>query len=156
MLRLSPILFDLLRYGGAVHMFGLGFGFLRSEAPINPIEAKSAPFLDEAIFLLLNPKAYLVFTQYLHASESSDPALEIWITVVFVLNNLLAVAVWTFAADFLLRRFSSAEPPHDLVCSNRIHITLRVPTSCAPVYGPGGRLHLSREPFSRMASRNVP
>jgi len=110
--RLSPILFDLLRYGGAAYVLWLAWGFLRAGATTDTAEAQKATALDGAILLLLNPKAYLIialmFTQFLPVSGASDPALVVWITAVFTLNNFLAFTVWTLAGDLLMRRFRSA------------------------------------------------
>jgi len=110
--RLSPMLFDLLRYGGAAYVFWLAWGFLRARAMTGTAKPREATALDGVILLLLNPKAYLIialmFTQFLPASGAGDPALVIWITAVFTLNNLLAFTVWTLAGDLLTRRFRSA------------------------------------------------
>jgi threonine/homoserine/homoserine lactone efflux protein len=109
---LSPVLFDLLRFGGAVYVFWLAWGFLRAGAMTGTTEARQASVLDGAILLMLNPKAYLIialmFTQFPPASGGNDPALVLWITAVFTLNNFLAFAVWTLAGDLLTRRFRSA------------------------------------------------
>ncbi len=110
--RLSPILFDILRYGGAAYVLWLAWGFLRAGATTVTAEARRATVLDGAILLLLNPKAYviiaLMFTQFLPVSGANDPALVVWIATVFTLNNLLAFTVGTLAGDLLLRRFRSA------------------------------------------------
>ena len=114
---LSPIVFDLLRYGGAAYVFWVALAFLRAGATTDTAEARQATGMDGAVLLLLNPKAYviiaLMFTQFLPVSDVSDPGLVIWITTVFTLNNLLAFTVWTLAGDLLMRRFrsvSSARP----------------------------------------------
>jgi threonine/homoserine/homoserine lactone efflux protein len=110
--RLSPALFDLLRYGGAAYVLWLAWGFLRAGAATDTAEARRATALDGAILLLVNPKAYLIiglmFTQFLPATGANNAALVIWITAVFTLNNLLAFTLWTLAGDMLLRRFRSA------------------------------------------------
>jgi len=111
---MSPILFDLLRYGGAAYVFWLALGFLRAGATTGTATAtaQQATAMDGAILLLLNPKAYviiaLMFTQFLPVTGASDPGLVVWITAVFTLNNLLAFTVWTLAGDLLMRRFRSA------------------------------------------------
>ena len=109
---LSPVLFASLRLGGAAYVFWLAWGFLRAGATTGTTEARQASVRDGAILLLLNPKAYLIiglmFTQFLPAPGVYDPALVVWITVVFTLNNLLAFTVWTVAGDLLARRFRSA------------------------------------------------
>ena len=110
--RLSPVLFDLLRYGGAAYVFWLAWGFLRAGTATDTAAVREAGALDGAILLLLNPKAYLIialmFTQFLPVTGAGDPALVVWITAVFTLNNLLAFTVWTLAGDFLMRRFRSS------------------------------------------------
>lgn len=110
--RVHPVLFDLLRYGGAVYVFWLALGLLRAGAMSDSAQARQATALDGAILLLLNPKAYviiaLMFTQFLPASGVHDPALVVWITLVFTLNNLLAFTAWTLFGDLLARRFRSA------------------------------------------------
>ncbi|MFN7225289.1 MAG: LysE family translocator [Paracoccaceae bacterium] len=110
--RLSPILFDLLRYGGAVYALWLALGFLRSGTTKDTSEARQATALNGAILLLISPKAYLItalmFTQFLPVSKANNPAPVIWITAVFTLNNLLAFTIWTFAGDLRMRRFRSA------------------------------------------------
>lgn len=114
---LSPIVFDLLRYGGAAYVFWVAMGFLWVGATTDTAEARQATAMDGAVLLLLNPKAYviiaLMFTQFLPVSAVCDPGLVVWITTVFTLNNLLAFTVWTLAGDLLMRRFrstSSARP----------------------------------------------
>lgn len=111
--RLSPVLFDLLRYGGAAYVLWLAWGFLRAGTTTGAAEAREATALDGAVLLLLNPKAYLIialmFTQFLPASGAGNPALVIWITVVFTLNNLLAFTLWTLAGDLMMRRFRSGQ-----------------------------------------------
>jgi threonine/homoserine/homoserine lactone efflux protein len=110
--RLGPALFDLLRTGGAVYVLWLAWGFLRAghlpEAPA----PRPATARDGVVLLVLNPKAHviiaLMFTQFLPASGAGDPALVLWITLVFTLNNLLAFTLWTIAGDLLMRRFRAA------------------------------------------------
>lgn len=110
--RASPVLFDLLRYGGAAYVLWLALGFLRAGTISDSAQARQATALDGAVLLLLNPKAYviiaLMFTQFLPLSGPNDPALVVWITLVFTLNNLLAFTAWTLFGDLLARRFRSA------------------------------------------------
>ncbi len=110
--QLSPILFDLLRYGGGAYVLWLAFGFLRAGAMAGMTELRGATALDGAILLLCNPKAYLIialmFTQFLSPSGTDEPWRVVWITLVFTLNNLVAFTVWTLAGDLMTRRFRSA------------------------------------------------
>lgn len=112
LVRVTPVLFDLLRYGGAAYVVWLALGFLRAGAMTGTAQARQATALDGAILLLLNPKAYviiaLMFTQFLPASGPVDPVLVVWITLVFTLNNALAFTAWTLFGDLLARRFRSA------------------------------------------------
>lgn len=93
---LTPVLFDLLRYGGAAYVLWLAAGFLRAGATDARAEVAPASARDGAVLLLFNPKAYviiaLMFTQFLPVAGGggSDLALVLWITLVFTLNNLLA------------------------------------------------------------------
>jgi threonine/homoserine/homoserine lactone efflux protein len=109
--RMSPILFDILRFAGAAYVFWLAWTFLRAGAVTTRAAARGASALDGAILLVLNPKAWLIialmFTQFLPATATPDPALVLWITAIFTLNNLLAFTIWTLAGDLMLRRFRS-------------------------------------------------
>jgi len=109
--RLSPTLFDLLRYGGSAYVLWLAYVFMRAGATTGIAEPRQATAFDGAILLVLNPKAYLIivlmFTQFLPKTEGTDTATILWITTVFTLNNLLAFTIWTLAGDLLLRRFRS-------------------------------------------------
>ncbi len=109
---LSPVLFAILRYGGAVYVLWLAWLFLRAGGTSGAAQAREATALDGAVLLVLNPKAYviivLLFTQFLPAAGGNDPALVLWITAVFTLNNLVAFTIWTLAGDLLLRRFRNA------------------------------------------------
>lgn len=109
--RMSPILFDVLRVAGAAYVLWLAWTFLRAGVVTSEAQARGATALDGAVLLILNPKAWLIialmFTQFLPTAESPDPALVLWITGVFTLNNLAAFTIWTLAGDLILRRFRS-------------------------------------------------
>ena len=108
---LGPVLVDVLRHAGAAYVVWLAWGFLRAGGIEGEAEARRATALDGAVLLVLNPKAYLIialmFTQFLPTGGAAQPALILWITTVFTLNNLVAFAVWTVAGDLLTRRFRS-------------------------------------------------
>jgi len=67
--------------------------------------AGPATFLDGAVLLLLNPKAYviiaLMFTQFLPEAGAERGGPVMMITTVFTLNNLIAFTVWTVLGDRL-------------------------------------------------------
>jgi threonine/homoserine/homoserine lactone efflux protein len=107
--RMSTEVFDLMRYLGSAYIFWLALKFLRAGATDDDKTARRATFMDGAILLLLNPKAYLIlalmFTQFLPVDTNSEIWLVLWITSVFTLNNLIAFTLWTVAGDVLMRRF---------------------------------------------------
>lgn len=106
----SPV-FDLLRFAGSAYVLWLAIGLLRAGGSAAPTQTKEATALDGALLLLFNPKAYLIialmFTQFLPTTGPEDPALVVWITAFFTLNNLLAFTLWTVAGDLLTRRLRS-------------------------------------------------
>ena len=108
----SPQIFGILKYGGVAYMFWLALIFLRAGATTEASGVRKATFWDGVILMVLNPKAYLIialmFSQFLPATGKNDPALVLWITAIFTVNNLLAFAVWTVAGDLMMRRFRSA------------------------------------------------
>lgn len=105
----NPLVFDILRYGGAAYVLWLAYGLMRAGAVTEGVEARPASALDGAVLLVLNPKAYLIialmFTQFL--AVGSDPARVLWITAIFTINNLVAFTLWTVMGDALMRRFRS-------------------------------------------------
>ncbi|WP_071796459.1 LysE family translocator [Natronohydrobacter thiooxidans] len=105
----NPLVFDILRYGGAAYVLWLAYVLTRAGAVIEGVEARPASALDGAVLLVLNPKAYLIialmFTQFL--AVGSDPARVLWITAIFTINNLVAFTLWTVMGDALMRRFRS-------------------------------------------------
>ena len=105
----NPLVFDILRYGGAAYVLWLAFVLMRAGAATEGADARPASALDGAVLLVLNPKAYLIialmFTQFLAAG--ADPARVLWITAIFTINNLVAFTLWTVMGDVLMRRFRS-------------------------------------------------
>ncbi|MFM6277101.1 MAG: hypothetical protein ACKPE2_02220, partial [Dolichospermum sp.] len=67
-------------------------------------------FVDGALILLFNPKAYyiigLLFTQFL-VPPNVGLAAVLSITTIFTLNNLVAFLVWTLAGATIARLFTS-------------------------------------------------
>jgi threonine/homoserine/homoserine lactone efflux protein len=110
--RTSPLLFELMRYGGSAYVLWLAYVFMRSGATTGSAEPRRASAIDGAILLVLNPKAYLIialmFTQFLPTAVGTDAAHVLWITTIFTLNNLVAFTIWTLAGDLLMRRFRSS------------------------------------------------
>lgn len=108
---ISPQVFGVMRYAGAAYVLWLGWTFLRAGASDGPPEPRRAGFVDGAVLLLLNPKAYviiaLMFTQFLSPSAPDFLAQLLLITTVFTLNNLIAFLGWTILGDALARLFRS-------------------------------------------------
>ena len=105
----APAAFEIIRYAGAAYVFWLAWLFLRAGTAGAEAEAREATFVDGAVLLVLNPKAYviiaLMFTQFLDAGERDAAGPVLWITTVFTLNNLVAFAAWTVLGDVFLRQF---------------------------------------------------
>jgi threonine/homoserine/homoserine lactone efflux protein len=106
-----PAIFVIMKWAGATYMLWLAWLFLRAGTTEGAVEARPARFIDGAVLLVLNPKAYviiaLMFTQFLSPDADNDIRLLLVITTVFTLNNLLAFSVWTMLGDGLGRLFRS-------------------------------------------------
>lgn len=101
--------FEILRYAGAIWVIWIAWRIWSAPPAQQGQGAASASMVDGAILLLLNPKAWLIialmFTQFL--PQGGDPALVLWITVIFTLNNFLAFTLWSAAGDLLGRLFAT-------------------------------------------------
>lgn len=108
-----PQVFLILKVAGSLYVFWIAWKMLSAGVLEGGEDAKPATFLDGAILLVLNPKAYviiaLMFTQFLHASDTSSFATIILITTVFTLNNLVAFSLWTLIGDKIASLFRSPE-----------------------------------------------
>ncbi|MFV0361360.1 LysE family translocator [Tropicimonas sp.] len=109
---LVPGFLVAIRWLGAGYVFLIAWRFLRAGASAGGPEAAPAGFVDGAMLLLLNPKAYviivLLFSQFLTAPGGGAVADVLWITTVFTLNNLVAFTVWTVIGSRLGARFRDA------------------------------------------------
>jgi threonine/homoserine/homoserine lactone efflux protein len=98
-----------LKYAGSIYIAYLSFKLFRAGAIDGTSEAKPANFLDGALLLVLNPKAYviifLLFTQFLTVTNSEKHLYLIAVTTLFTLNNCIAFTVWTILGDQLLKKF---------------------------------------------------
>ena len=106
-----PAIFAIMKWAGAAYMLWLAGLFLRAGATDGAAEAHPARFIDGAVLLVLNPKAYviiaLMFTQFLSPGADNFLWLLLVITTVFTLNNLVAFTLWTLLGDGLGRLFRS-------------------------------------------------
>lgn len=114
----APVIFEVIRYAGAAYVFWLAWLFLRAGTADTAADARKATFLDGAVLLLLNPKAYviiaLMFTQFLEPGQRDAIGPALWITTVFTLNNLVAFTAWTVLGDMFLRQFRTPTRAHRL------------------------------------------
>jgi threonine/homoserine/homoserine lactone efflux protein len=102
----DPQLMRWIELAGGLYVIWIGVQFLRAariESTVT-VEEGMAPrgvgFIDGAVVLLLNPKAYviimLLFTQFL--APGDDRFGEVFfISTIFTFNNLIAFIVWTLA-----------------------------------------------------------
>ena len=112
-----PNAFLTVKIAGSVYVLWIAWKLFRSGVLREGGIAKPATFVDGAVLLLLNPKAYviiaLMFTQFL------DPASEqlvavLLISTVFTFNNLVAFSVWTLVGDRISLMFRTPESAHRL------------------------------------------
>lgn len=112
-----PNAFLAVKIAGSVYVLWIAWKLFRSGVLREGGIAKPATFIDGAVLLLLNPKAYviiaLMFTQFL------DPAGEqlvavLLISTVFTFNNLVAFSVWTLVGDRISLMFRTPESAHRL------------------------------------------
>lgn len=104
----APGLFLAIKWAGSAYVLYLAWTFLRAGAMAGQGQAQPAGFVDGAVLLVLNPKAYviitLMFTQFLTGAEP-DRAAVLWIATIFTLNNLVAFVAWTVIGDRIAARF---------------------------------------------------
>lgn len=109
LLEAWPMLFPVLKTGGAVYVLWLAVKLWRAGSTKTTQAARPASFVDGVMLLLLNPKAYviiaLMFSQFLSPTDSHVLAAVLLITTVFTLNNLVAFSTWTLIGDRLARAF---------------------------------------------------
>jgi threonine/homoserine/homoserine lactone efflux protein len=105
---MAPNVLATLHIAGALYVMWLASKLWRTEAP-GSTKAKPIGFLEGFVLLLLNPKAYviigLMFSQFL--DQGTDIARIAMISVVFMLNNLVAFTLWTLIGDAIARRLRS-------------------------------------------------
>jgi threonine/homoserine/homoserine lactone efflux protein len=106
-----PAVFDILRYLGAAYVLWLAWKLIRAGILQGKPAPRPASFLDGAVLLLLNPKAYviiaLMFTQFLDTKSSLGAVLLI--ATVFTMNNLIAFSLWALAGDRIARLYQGAD-----------------------------------------------
>lgn len=102
----DPGLMRWIEFAGGLYVMWIGVQFLRAAQVQSTVTveegmaSRGVGFIDGAVVLLLNPKAYviimLLFTQFL--APGDDRVGEVvFISTVFTLNNLIAFIVWTLA-----------------------------------------------------------
>ncbi len=105
-----PVAFTLIKYAGSAYMLWLAWKFFCAGTSKASVENRSASFMDGAVLLILNPKAYMIialmFTQFLSPTATNFTLLVFYITTVFTINNLVAFFIWTLLGDILSQVFS--------------------------------------------------
>ncbi len=112
-----PQAFLAVKIAGSLYVLWIAWKLFKSGALKESGVAGPATFVDGAVLLILNPKAYviiaLMFTQFLDPSGGQTVAVLL-ITTVFTVNNLIAFSIWTLAGDRLSKIFRAPESAHRL------------------------------------------
>lgn len=112
-----PGAFLAVKIAGSVYVLWIAWKLFRSGVLREGGVAKPATFVDGAVLLLLNPKAYviiaLMFTQFLDPSSEQLVAVLL-ISTVFTFNNMVAFSVWTLVGDRISLMFRTPESAHRL------------------------------------------
>lgn len=107
-----PEIQRILTVAGAAYVLWLAWRIAGAGTLDDDGTAQRAGWIDGAVLLLLNPKAYviitLMFTQFLTRLPLDPVSAVVLITTVFTANNLVAFALWALAGDRLAARFRSA------------------------------------------------
>ncbi len=108
-----PQVFDMLKIAGSLYVLWIAWKMFRSSVLEDEGAARPARFVDGALLLVLNPKAYvimaLMFTQFLEGSQAGQLAAVLVIATIFTLNNLLAFSLWALMGDAIAAGFRSAD-----------------------------------------------
>lgn len=125
---LSPTILGALRIGGSAYVLYLAWVIATAEPSKAETTQSSARFIDGALLMLLNPKAYLIigviFTQFLRPDDGDHRWRALWITSVFIAQNFLAFHVWAYAGSALAARFR--HPQHARILNQSLGIVLAV------------------------------
>ncbi len=108
-----PQVFDILKIAGSLYVLWIAWKMFRSSVLKDEGAARPARFVDGALLLVLNPKAYvimaLMFTQFLEGSQVGQVAAVLVIATIFTLNNLVAFSLWALMGDAIAAGFRSAD-----------------------------------------------
>ncbi len=108
-----PQVFDILKIAGSLYVLWIAWKMFRSSVLKDEGAARPARFVDGALLLVLNPKAYvimaLMFTQFLEGSQAGQVAAVLVIATIFTLNNLVAFSLWALMGDAIAAGFRSAD-----------------------------------------------
>lgn len=117
----APTLLAIVRYAGAAYVLYLAWRLASSGTSQTAVDARSAGFVDGAVLLLLNPKAYLImallFTQFGAATGPHPIGLVLWISVVFTLNNMICFLIYAGLGDRLAAQW------RDPASARRLNLT---------------------------------
>ncbi len=109
---LSDYLF-LLKYIGSVYVVYLSYKLFRTGGVESIEEPKPIRFIDGALLLLLNPKAYviilLLFTQFLTVFNDTKYTYLFILTTIFTVNNFIAFSLFSIFGDIALKKFRNPQ-----------------------------------------------
>lgn len=108
-----PQVFVILKISGSLYVFWIAWKLFKTGTLEGHETAKPATFIDGAILLVLNPKAYviiaLMFTQFLGQSDRGWLVTIFLISTVFTLNNLIAFSLWALIGDKIAGYFRTPD-----------------------------------------------
>ena len=106
-----PAAMRALTVAGAAYVLWLAWRIARAGPLDDTGAARHAGWVDGAVLLILNPKAYviiaLMFTHFLTRLPLAPVPSVLLIATLFTANNLAAFALWSLAGDRLAARFRS-------------------------------------------------
>ena len=104
-----PMVFAAMTWAGSAYMLWLAIAFLRAAPMTGEALQPQTGFVNGAVLLVLNPKAYAIiavmFTQFLDPQHQGFLPRLLGITIVFTLNNLVAFTLWTLLGEWLALLF---------------------------------------------------
>lgn len=110
LVKTSPAIYAVLKWGGTLYVLYLAWGFFRSASMPAKMDQAPMGFADGFMLLSLNPKIHtmilVMYSQFL-ASDLPLFAQVVQIALVFVAVGLICHFVWIYGGQILFSRFQS-------------------------------------------------